>query len=40
MPWIIGSLDPSHDIVEGDSACNVAHLDDTGRGRVGVGVHT
>ena len=34
------SLDPSCDIVEGNSACNVAHLDDMGHGRVGVGVHT
>ena len=34
------SLDPSCDIVEGDSARNIAHLDGTDRGRVGVGVHT
>jgi hypothetical protein len=36
------SLDLSRDIVEGDSAHNVARLDDTGHGRVvgGLGAHT
>jgi hypothetical protein len=36
------SLDLSCDIVEGDSAHNVAHLDDMGHGRVvgGLGAHT